>query len=91
MTFEEAYEEMKKLADSTPITKGYFVLQYAITDYGNGKLEAKCDVYMNGFNYEHGKTWREAIDKMKYAVTQPMPDLGEAPKEDDTLVSSSPA
>ena len=68
MTFKQAKKELEKLANGE-----YHVLIYGITDFGTGrdnvKLEQKCSVYVNGFDYYHGVTWRIALDKLESAIT----------------------
>jgi hypothetical protein len=84
MKFEVALAEIKKLADENPVTKGYFSIVYQLTKSANGFSEAKCQVYLHGYNFETGKTWDEAITKMRYAINPESvkPDFEEAPEED---------
>lgn len=68
MSFRQAKRELEKLANGD-----YHVLGYKITDFGddrdNVKLEQECSVYVNGFDYYYGATWRIALDKLETAMT----------------------
>ena len=77
MTFEEAKKILSDLADGK-----YHCIRYELVNYGNdgtGKVVAECSVYIHGYDWEKGATWREALDKMKRSIKPEEPNKKEQP------------
>jgi len=57
MTFQGAYEELKRFAEGK-----YFAMQYELSEYESGKREYECGVYIAGGKWHHARTWRGALE-----------------------------
>jgi len=79
MTFLEAKAELKELAKG----KHHYV-EYGLTEYQSGRLEAKCWLYVDPHISSLGDTWEEAINKMKVklGLIEKKVDLSEIPREE---------
>jgi len=58
----------------------YRSIRYDLTILSDGTEEARCDVYMDPCILRSGKTWREALDRLRDAINPPEPDETEAPE-----------
>lgn len=63
MNFKEARAKLKEISGGR-----YRSLSYEVTDPVEGTPEIRCSVYIDGFNYQKGKTWEEALMKMKQEI-----------------------
>lgn len=60
MTFKEAKDELKRLAKGR-----YHSIEYDLTEYSNGKLEAGCRLYIDPKISVRASTWSEGLSMMK--------------------------
>ena len=79
MTFNEAKSELKKLAEGK-----YHNISYELTEDRRGGLEAQCHLYIDPRISSHGKTWEDALKKMRVELGLEAleVDLSEAPGEE---------
>jgi hypothetical protein len=78
MTFLEAKDELKKLAEGK-----FHSIEYKLTEYKSGRLENECELYIDPCISTSGLTWREALDKMKQTLgIKTEVDLSEIPGEE---------
>lgn len=79
MTFMEAKNELKTLANGK-----YHNIGYELTEDRRGGLEAQCHLYIDPKISSHGKTWKEALKKMRIelGLDKSDIDLFEAPGEE---------
>ena len=64
MTFEQAFQKLKSLANGE-----YFSISYEITSYHQtnkeARLEQGCKVYIDRLEWSYGPTWEIAIGLLK--------------------------
>ena len=63
MTFKEAQSELDRLADGK-----HRSLSFALTTCQSGELETKCMVYVHGYDWYSGETWRDALAELRTAL-----------------------
>ena len=63
MTFKRAKRDLRTLAKGK-----YCTIRYALTTYKDGREEAKCAVYIDGYSWSIRPTWAEALEAMKNAL-----------------------
>ena len=59
MNFKQAYEKLQEVADGK-----YNTLYYEVSTYQNGERNYACWLYVNGFNFVSGDTWKEAFKNL---------------------------
>jgi hypothetical protein len=80
MTFNKAKRLLKRMAKGE-----YCAIQYDVTLYSSEREYSECRVYVEGYDFHMGKTWKEALKKLKVAM-KPVnreykkPDEREEPK-----------
>ncbi len=78
MTFLEAKAELKKMANGR-----FHDITYELREYSSGRIEAKCELYIDPRTSTEGSTWDEALTKMQIKLgDEPWADLTEAPGEE---------
>ena len=79
MRFLEAKDELKKLAGGK-----YHNIGYELTEDRTGGLRAECHLYIDPRISSHGKTWEDALNKMKIelGLDEFEIDLSEVPEEE---------
>lgn len=77
MTFEEAKNELKKVANGK-----YHSIDYQLTEFESGKIESKCTVYINPRISASDLTWNEALAKLVKKLGKDKIDLSEIPGEE---------
>ncbi len=66
MNFKEAKSKLKKLAKGE-----YHSIQYGITEYLPNKLKQKCSVYIDGYSWHWGETWKVALKSLENEMNLP--------------------
>jgi len=56
----EAKKELKKLAK-----RKYHHLSYEVTETSSGKVEVRCNVYVETYGFFSADTWEKALEKLK--------------------------
>ena len=74
MTFIEAKNEMKKLADGK-----YYSLKYEFTEFSSGVLEAECYLYVDPSISVTAPTWDSALTQMRQKLGVLIVDPSEFP------------
>lgn len=79
MTFNKAKKVLKKMVKGK-----YCSIHHEITIY-DGQEIPECRVYVEGYSFYKGKTWKEALEKLKVAMNlsnkeYKAPDEREEPK-----------
>lgn len=78
MTFLEAKDELKKLAKGKMHS-----ITYELTEHASGAFENRCELYIDPRISSEGKTWKEALDKMRIKLGGCGEiDLSESPDEE---------
>jgi len=63
MTFKDAQAELDRLADGKHRT-----LTFDLTTSYGGQHETKCWVYVDGYTWYRGPTWRDALSELRSAM-----------------------
>jgi hypothetical protein len=74
-----AKDELKKLANGK-----YHQIRYELTEYSSGMIEVNCCLYIDPKISSIGKTWKDALNKMKInlGLSELKIDPNEAPREE---------
>jgi hypothetical protein len=72
MTFKEAREKLKRIADGR-----YCSLSYKESHSSSGDLEVECAVYIGGHSFYRGPTWETAFELLRLGLK-----LNQEPRED---------
>ena len=75
MKFTTAQAELDKLADGQ-----YHVLGFKLLTNSDGTLETTCMVYVHGYDWYSGPTWREALGSLREAMEGYKQDIEEIPE-----------
>jgi len=78
MTFLEAKDELKRLAEGS-----YHSIRYELVEYASGAFENECYLYLDPRISVSARTWKTALDEMKIKLGLCKEiDLTEAPREE---------
>lgn len=67
MTFEEARQELETLSKGEHYAIEYGLMVYQ--NFGSGRSrEAECGVYIHGYGWKKGPTWRKVLDLLKTEI-----------------------
>ena len=72
MTFKEAKEELKELAENK-----YHSLSYEHTQYADGEIKIMCRIYIKDKTWFEGTTWEEAFEAMERGFNGAYSDEGQ--------------
>ena len=79
MKFEEAKKELKRLAKGR-----YHAIQYQLTEYANGKVEAECYLYVDPHISAASSNWKDSLTKIKMKLEPSQSsELSEMPEEEE--------
>lgn len=76
MKFEEAVKKMEELAQGK-----CFSLQIDYLKHSSNIVEVEYGVYIENFQFQLGKTWEEAIDKLENEINPKPTDFSGIPQE----------
>ena len=79
MIFSEAKAALEKRAEGK-----FHSIGYDLTETQQGKLIAKCSVYLDGYNWHNAPTWNGALSALDKEIQEKKliaADLTEAPTE----------
>jgi hypothetical protein len=74
MTFQEAKEKLKGIANGR-----YHSLSYELTEYAGGGQQPECLVYIDQYKHHKGLTWEEAFLSLDRQINGLVVDEKESP------------
>ena len=78
MTFKEAKDQLKNLANGR-----YHAIQYQLVEYASGSLEVECYLYIDPRISVTASNWKDGLSKMRMLLNPLQKvDLSEMPEEE---------